>query len=229
MKIRIVLVDDHAVVIEGMSLIIGMEEDLEVVGKASNGIEAIEVVKQTKPDVVMMDINMPGMDGVEATQKIKELNPAPEVLILTMHDKDEYLFSVLRAGASGYLLKDSPTEEVIEAIRIVARGHSMLHPAMAKKLLNQYANRSEVQQEEVEAIDEPEPQDGEDALGPLSPREIEVLKLLVAGKSNREIADTLFISERTVKIHLNKIYKKLNVKSRSQAIIHAIHHKVVSL
>ncbi|WP_202080498.1 response regulator transcription factor [Caldalkalibacillus salinus] len=233
MKTSIALVDDHAVVLEGMGLIIDLEEDLEVVGKATNGIEAVTLIERTKPDVVLMDINMPEMDGVEATKRIKSISPESEILILTMYDKDEYLFSVLRSGASGYLLKDCPSEEVVDAIRVVANGQSMLHPAMAKKLLNQYAMQAEeetsgslgshVHHSNEQPAESPPPSQFE----PLSPREAEVLRLLVEGKTNKDIAEVLFISEKTVKIHLNKVYKKLKVKSRSQAIICAIQYKVL--
>jgi DNA-binding NarL/FixJ family response regulator len=230
MSIRVLLVDDHIVLLEGMSRIIEIEEDMEIVGQATNGSEAVSLVEKNKPDVVIMDINMPEMDGLQATHRIKEISPQTEVLILTMFDKEEYLFRVIKAGASGYLLKDSPSYEVIRAIRIVSRGESMLHPSMTRKLLTQYSkhsspadqqNNHSLVKENIE-WDEPNPVFSEK----LSPRESEVLEHLVGGKTNKEIAEHLYISDKTVKIHVNKIYKKFQVKSRSQAIIYAIQNHV---
>lgn len=252
MTIKVVLVDDHMVVIEGLSRMIEHEKDIDVVGKAMNGFEAVEVVEHLQPDVVVLDINMPQLNGVEATKQIKKQSPKTEVLILTMFEQEEYLFSVIRAGASGYLLKDSPSEEVIQAIRIVARGESMLHPMMAKKLINEYSGQPHTTAgfpETIPSFDRSVNGGGtmsphqtslnEDATSQqavremiekkesISPRERDVLKLLVNGKTNKEIAEQLFISEKTVKIHLNKIYKKLGVKSRSQAIIEVIQNNML--
>jgi DNA-binding NarL/FixJ family response regulator len=234
MSIRVLLVDDHIVLLEGMSRIIEMEKDMQVVGQATNGSEAIAMVKKSNPDVVLMDINMPEMDGLRATQIIKENSPHIEVLILTMFDKAEYLFWVTRAGASGYLLKDSPSHEVIHAIRVVSKGESILHPSMAKKLMNQYSNQtlSPIQLESHASIQEiretQEPWDNKElCTDSLSPRELEVIQLLVDGNTNKEIAGQLYISDKTVKIHVNKIYKKFKVKSRSQAIIYAIQNQVI--
>jgi DNA-binding NarL/FixJ family response regulator len=233
MSIRVVLVDDHIVLLEGMSRIIEIEEDMQIVGQATNGLEAVSVVEKSKPDVVLMDINMPEMDGLQATQRIKEISPQTEVVILTMFDKEEFLFWVIKAGASGYLLKDSPSHEVIRAIRIVSRGESMLHPSMTRKLLTQYSNHSTLsidQQNNTYLAEEKQSiewgkQDRKSSES-LSPRESEVLQLLVDGKTNKEIAERLYISDKTVKIHVNKIYKKFKVKSRSQAIIYAIQNQI---
>ncbi|WP_025028570.1 response regulator transcription factor [Caldalkalibacillus mannanilyticus] len=233
MAIKVLLVDDHTVLLEGMKRIIELEEDMQVIAIATNGVEAIDLAKKLKPDVVIMDINMPQMDGVKATQIIKQLSPDTEVLILTMFDKEEYLFAVIKAGASGYLLKDAPSEEVVQAVRVVANGESMLTPSMAKKLITLCSTQSLPTVLKKEAVDTPtinmETNKKETNHDSLSPRELEVLYLLVDGKTNQEIADTLCISDKTVKIHVNKIYKKLNVKSRSQAIIYAIQQQVVNI
>jgi len=230
--IKIALVDDHAVLLEGMKRIINHEEDMEIIGFGTNGVEAVEIVKKLNPDVLIMDINMPQMDGVKATQIIKQVSPSTEVLILTMYDREEYLFDVMRAGASGYILKDAPSDELIQAIRVVANGESMLTPSMTKKLFSLYLNQQIPSPLEEQTEKENERKDAETRElnnETLSPREVEVLHLLVDGKSNQEIADTLCISDKTVKIHVNKIYKKIGVKSRSQAIIYAIQNNMVHI
>lgn len=229
MRIRVIVADDHIVLLEGISRIIEMEEDMEIVGQARNGLEALALVEKFKPDVVLMDINMPVMDGLKATERIKEVAPKTEVLILTMYDEEEYFFPVIAAGASGYLLKESPSYEVIQAIRIVFKGESMIHPSMTKKLLDSYMTPhgdltiGSLKKNKIQFYRK------EKAQRPLTPREIEVLKLLIAGETNKEIADRLYISDKTVKIHVNKIYKKFEVKSRSQAIIYAVRNNVTDM
>lgn len=227
MKIRVVVTDDHMVLLEGISRIIDMEEDMEVVGQATNGLIALSLVEKCKPDVVLMDINMPVMDGLKATQKIKEVAPQTEVLILTMSDEEEYFFPMIAAGASGYILKDSPSNEVVQAIRVVFNGESMIQPSMAKKLLNQYTNSSaELRIDATASNNKPLHREGV-FQSQLTPRELEVLNHLVDGETNKEIADNLYISDKTVKIHVNKIYKKFKVKSRSQAIIYAVYNRII--
>lgn len=227
MKIRVVVTDDHMVLLEGISRIIDMEEDMEVVGQATNGLIALSLVEKCKPDVVLMDINMPVMDGLKATQKIKEVAPQTEVLILTMSDEEEYFFPMIAAGASGYILKDSPSNEVVQAIRVVFNGESMIQPSMAKKLLNQYTNSSaELRIDSTASNNKPLHREGV-FQSQLTPRELEVLNHLVDGETNKEIADNLYISDKTVKIHVNKIYKKFKVKSRSQAIIYAVYNRII--
>lgn len=227
MKIRVVVTDDHMVLLEGISRIIDMEEDMEVVGQATNGLIALSLVEKFKPDVVLMDINMPVMDGLKATQKIKEVAPQTEVLILTMSDEEEYFFPMIAAGASGYILKDSPSNEVVQAIRVVFNGESMIQPSMAKKLLNQYTNSSaELRIDSTASNNKPLHREGV-FQRQLTPRELEVLNHLVDGETNKEIADNLYISDKTVKIHVNKIYKKFKVKSRSQAIIYAVYNRII--
>jgi len=208
-------VDDHAVLRDGLSNIISLEDDMEVVGEAKSGIEVLQLVEQVHPDVILMDINMPGMNGVEAIRRIHAQHPGIAIIVLTMYDRDEYLYESIRAGATGYLLKDAPSGDVIAAIRSASRGESTLHPVMARKLLD---NLTGEKRGERGSSDEN-----------LTPRELDVLQLMVKGHSNKEIAEQLFISDKTVKIHVSNILKKLGVKSRSQAIIYAIQHELVVL
>jgi DNA-binding NarL/FixJ family response regulator len=210
--IKLMLVDDHAILRDGLRNLLGLEQHIQVVGEAVSGEEAILKVKECKPDVVLMDINMPKMNGIEVTGILKKLYPELKVLVLTMHDHDEYFLAAIRGGADGYLLKDAPFDQVIDAIRTVAKGESVIHPSMTKKLLNFHQQKK---------------QDVEETF--LTEREKEVLQCLVEGMSNKEIADKLFISDKTVKIHVSKIFKKLNVKSRSQVVIYAVQHQLVNL
>ncbi|MFJ7936304.1 response regulator [Sporosarcina sp. NPDC096371] len=204
--IQILLVDDHTVLRDGIRSILEPETDIKVVGEAVSGDEVLEKVKEFKPNCILMDINLPGKNGIEVTALVKSQYPNCRVLMLTMFEHDEYLIEALRAGADGYLLKDSSSEQVVAAIRMIAQGDSVIHPRMTKKLVTYH-------QEPTETI--------------LSDREKEVLLELVKGLSNNEIAEALFISDNTVKIHVNKIFKKLNVKSRTQAVIYAVRNQLV--
>lgn len=225
--IRVLLVDDHAIMRDGLQSILSLEEDITVVGEAVNGFEAIAKVKELSPHVVIMDINMPGMDGVEATRKIKDDCPDIAILVLTMYDHDEYLFSMIRAGATGYLLKDAPSNELVQGIRAAYRGESILHPVIARKLMDQYSN-SPIKLET--RVKEKTGHNAEPIMGfPFSPRELEVLEAMTHGLTNKEIASKLFISDKTVKIHVSKILKKMSVKSRSQAIITAVQNQYVRM
>lgn len=215
MPIQVLLVDDHAVLRDGLSNIISLEQDMEVVGQANSGAQALDMLEELDPHVILMDINMPGMSGVEAIRRIRANNQKVAVLVLTMFDRDEYLYESIRAGATGYLLKDAPSSDVIEAIRSAAKGESILHPVMARKLLDNISGEKKTDRGS-----------GDDTL---TPRELDVLQLMVKGLSNKEIAEQLFISDKTVKIHVSNILKKLRVKSRSQAIIYAIQHELVLL
>ncbi|WP_170006503.1 response regulator [Bacillus fonticola] len=209
--IQLMLVDDHAILRDGLRNLLEVEEDIQVVGEAVSGEDAVSKMKECQPDVVLMDINMPKMNGVEVTGLLKKQYPSTKVLILTMHDHDEYFMSAIREGADGYLLKDAPFDQVIEAIRTVAKGESVIHPAMTKKLLHFHQQKGQSEEKQL-----------------LTEREKEVLQCLVQGLSNKEIADRLFISDKTVKIHVSKIFKKLNVKSRSQVVIYAVQHQLVT-
>ncbi|PLR87094.1 response regulator [Bacillus sp. V33-4] len=210
--IRLMLVDDHAVLRDGLRNILGMEDDIEVVGEAISGDDALQKIGIIKPDIVVMDINMPNKNGVEVTAIIKKQYPNIKVLVLTMHSHDEFFMSAIREGADGYLLKDAPSDQVVAAIRTVAKGESVIHPSMTKKLLSFH------QQKQTETEN-----------SSLTEREKEVLLCLVEGLSNKEIAQRLFISDKTVKIHVSKIFKKLNVKSRSQVVIYAVQNQLVPM
>lgn len=210
--IRLMLVDDHAVLRDGLRNIISVEEDIEVVGEAVSGDDALIQVEKCKPDMILMDINMPLKNGVEVTGILKRKHPHIKVLVLTMHSHEEYFMSAIREGADGYLLKDAPSDQVVDAIRTVAGGESVIHPSMTRKLLA-FHQQKQTEQEDTT----------------LTEREKEVLLCLVEGLSNKEIADRLYISDKTVKIHVSKIFKKLNVKSRSQVVIHAVQHQLVPI
>ncbi|WP_349409844.1 response regulator transcription factor [Pseudalkalibacillus sp. SCS-8] len=210
--INVMLVDDHAVLRDGLSNIFEMEEDINVVGEAVSGNEALESIGEIKPDVVLLDINLPDKNGVELTAILKRDYPDIKILILTMHSMDEYFMAAIREGADGYLLKDAPSVQVVEAIRTVAKGESVIDPSLTKKLLGFYNQKNE-------SSDKNE----------LTDREKEVLICLVEGLSNKEIGEKLFISDKTVKIHVSKIFKKINVKSRSQAVIYAVQNQLVPL
>lgn len=209
--IEVILVDDHAILRDGLKTMIGQEEDMKVIGEATGAAQLKAMLPDIKPAVIMMDINMPEMNGIELTKWVKSHYPEIKVIVLTMYKDDEYFMAAIREGANGYLLKDSPSEEVISALRLVSQGESVIPPTMTKKLLSLHHADSKAEDNS------------------LTPREMEVLLGLVEGLSNKDIADRLFISDKTVKIHMSNIFKKLNVKSRSQALIYAVQHKLVPL
>ncbi len=215
MSIKVVLIDEHAILREGLASLINRETDMRVVGEASNGIDALQMTEKLIPDVVLIDIQIPGLDGIETIRRIREKHPPVSVLVLTLADQDQYLHEAIHAGATGYLLKTAPSSDVIEGIRLSSRGGSVLDPVMARKLLD---NLTGARKPELRKSTEL-----------LTPRELDVLKLMVKGLSNKEMAESLFISDKTVKIHVSNILKKLRVKSRSQAIIYAIQHGLVEL
>ena len=208
-KIRILLVEDHVVVRQSIRQFLNREDDLEVVGEASEGTEAVQLTTQLKPDVVIMDVAMPKLNGIEATKQIKTLHPVTAVLALTAYDFDEYIFALLEAGAAGYLLKSISGQELIEAIRAVHRGDSVLHPTVARKVIARFRQP---------AIDS----GSEKGLGLLSEREIEVLRLAAGGWSNKQIASELSLSMRTVEAYFGSIFNKLGVGSRIEAVVHAL-------
>ena len=208
-KIKILIADDHAVVREGTRQILEQEPDLEVVGEACDGEEAVELAGSAKPDVAIVDIAMPKVDGIEATKQIKTLYPSIAVLILSAYDDDQFVFNLLEAGAAGYLLKSIRSHELIEAIRAVYAGESVLHPVIARKVLNRFAPVSG------------QPQ-GQKFTEVLSEREIEVLRLATQGLSNQDIANDLCLSLRTVQAHLGHIFNKLQVSSRTEAVVRAL-------
>jgi len=209
--ISVMVVDDQALVRTGFTMILGAEPDLEVVGEAGDGAEAVEVARRLRPDVVLMDIRMPVMDGVEATRLLAgpEAEDPLRVLILTTFDLDEYVFDALRAGASGFLLKDTPAEELAAAVRVVADGDALLAPSVTRRLVAEFASRPA-----------PEPAfDGD--LEQLTDREREVLVLMARGQSNAEIAGELLVGETTVKTHVGRVLMKLHLRDRVQAVVMA--------
>ncbi len=204
--IRVLIADDHTIVRSGVRLLLEAEADMEVVGEALDGREALDLAESLQPDVVLMDITMPEMDGLEATREIKTSFPQIKVLVLTMHRSDEYFFEMLKAGASGYILKGAKTSELINAVRVVQQGEVFLYPTMTQKLVNGYLKLSEWDKE----------------AGPsLSPREKEILSLLAEGYSNKEIADLLVISPSTVHSHRSNVMDKLGLNNRRELIQYA--------
>jgi NarL family two-component system response regulator LiaR len=208
--IRVLVVDDHAVVRQGLRAFLDVQEDVEVVGEATNGVEAVEQTRQLLPDVVLMDLVMPEMDGIEATRKIRALSPRTQVIVLTSFAEDEKVFPSIKAGALGYLLKDVSPAELVKAIQAAHRGEAQLHPEIARKLMDEFSTRAK----------EPIP-------GDLTERELEVLRLIARGRSNRQIAEELVISEKTVKTHVSNILSKLHLTDRTQAAIYALREGLV--
>ncbi|MFU8772756.1 MAG: response regulator [Anaerolineales bacterium] len=208
-NIRVMIVDDHTIVRSGVRLLLEAEEGIDVVAEALDGSQAVTLAESLQPDVILMDVSMPGMDGLEATRRIKALFPDIKVLVLTMHRSDEYFFEMLKAGASGYILKGAEASDLIKAVRVVSQGEVFLYPTMAEKLLKDYFQRAE---------------GGEDAQLSLSPREKEILSLLAEGYSNKEIAEKLVVSPSTIHSHRSKLMNKLGLSSRYELIQYARQH-----
>jgi DNA-binding NarL/FixJ family response regulator len=210
-EIRVLVADDQQLVREGLRVLLDLTPDIRVVGEASNGTEAVEQARHIRPDVVLMDVRMPKLDGVAATRRLQEACPEVKVIILTTFDDDEYVFDGLRAGAVGYLLKDVPSEQLAEAIRAAALGEAFIQPSVTRKVVAEFtrlAEREHVRREQP-------------LVEPLSARELEVLALLAEGLSNQEIADRLTIAPGTVKNHVSSVLSKLDVRDRTQAILRA--------
>ena len=206
MTIRVVVADDQALMRGGFRMILDAQDDLEVVGEAIDGADAVRAFERLHPDVVVMDVRMPTMDGIEATRRITALDAAARVLILTTFDLDEYVYEALRAGASGFLLKDRPPEELVAAVRVVAAGEALLAPSVTRRLIAEFASRP-AQTAQSEGLDE------------LTEREREVLVLMAQGASNAEIARRLFVAETTVKTHVGHVLQKLGLRDRAQAVV----------
>lgn len=216
-KIRVLLVEDHAVVREGTAELINRQIDMVVVGEAGDGQQAVELAGRLQPDVVLMDVALPVLDGISATRKIKEAGPTIAVLALSAHDEDQYVFALLEAGAAGYLLKTVRGNELVEGVRAVYRGEAALHPAVAKKVLGHFAHATA----KTELPSRP--------LETLSERELEVLRLAGRGLSNREIADRLVLSPRTVQAHFANIFSKLQVGSRTEAVLQGLRRRWLTI
>jgi NarL family two-component system response regulator LiaR len=208
-KIKVLIADDHALFREGTRSLIDHEKDMEVVGEASDGEETVKLVKELHPHLVLMDIAMPKVNGIEATQRIKADNPATAVLILTAYDNDQYIVALLEAGAAGYLLKNVSGSDLVNAIRSVYAGEAVLHPAIAQKVFSRLGESGHPPEEPVPTAE-------------LSEREMEILRLAAKGMSNQDIATQLYLSRRTVQAHLANIFRKIDVGSRTEAVLQAL-------
>ena len=218
MKIRVLLADDHAIVRAGLRMILAAEPDMAIVGEAADGDSALRMTEETHPDVVVMDISMPGMNGLDGVRYVKESVPETQVVVLTMHEDQRYFFQALEAGASGYVIKGAPPIELLTAIRAVRKGEAYFCPSLAKQMLNDYLRRADAGSEKEK-----------DALGKLSDREKEVLKYIAEGKTGREIAAILYLSPNTVERHRANIMDKLGLHNRAELIKFAIRKGLVTL
>ena len=214
--IRVLICDDHALFRRGLIMVLESEEGIDVVAEAEDGEEAIEKAEEAAPDVVLMDVRMPRMSGIEATRAIADAVPTAKILMLTVSDEEEDLYEAVKAGATGYLLKEISIEEVANAIRAVVTGQSLISPSMASKLLSEFNNLATQAQQKV-------------LVPKLTDRELQVLKLVAQGMSNREVAEDLFISENTVKNHVRNILEKLHLHSRMEAVVYAVREKLLDI
>ena len=217
-RIKVLIADDHRVVREGLMAILKTKENIEVVGEAQDGQEAIEKARTLEPDVILMDVSMPRMGGVEATRQIKREFPHIGIIALTMYDEQQYIFDLVRAGATGYLLKDTESSQIVEAIRAIYRGESLIHPSVASKILAEFSLLAQKKGKKPSWEDHD-----------LTEREITVVRLVADGKTNKEIANNLDLSEKTVKNHVRNIFHKLQVYDRTQAAILAIRKGIIDL
>lgn len=217
-KIKVLIVDDHSLVRQGLSQILSLEPDLEVVGEAKDGEECLLKVKELKPDVTLLDINMPNVNGIKALRKLKDMNQETKVIILTFHEEIEYLFETFNLGANGYIVKDAESDVLIHGIREVYNGVSYVYPTMAEGDANQL---NMLRKGEIKGTESP--------VVKLTKREYEILTLIADGMNNKDIANTLFISEKTVKNHVSNIFKKIKVNDRTQAAIYAYRNKIKSI
>ena len=206
MTIRVLIADDQELVRTGFRAILNAEPDLDVVGEARDGTEVIEAARRLRPEVVLMDIRMPNLDGIQATRRITAGDDSPRVLILTTFDLDEYVYDGLRAGASGFLLKDAAADDLLQAVRVIAAGEALLAPSITRRLIEDYTRR-------------PAPRRQPDAMASLTARELEVMRLLARGMPNTDIARELFLGDATVKTHIARIFTKLNLHDRAQAVV----------
>lgn len=219
--IRVLIVDDHALFRRGLEMVLAQEPDIEVVGEAGDGHEAVQQAGDLLPDVLLMDIRMPKRSGIEACRAIKEVAPSAKIVMLTISDEEEDLFEAIKAGATGYLLKEISIEEVATAVRAVHGGQSLINPSMAAKLITEFAALAKKEDGEERVQQVPAPR--------LTEREMEVLRLVARGLNNRDIAKELFISENTVKNHVRNILEKLQLHSRMEAVVYAVREKLLEI
>ena len=222
MPIRIVIADDHALLRQGIKNVLSLEPDFDVIGEAADGAEAIYKVDNLKPDILLLDVNMPRLNGLEVTKQLKQASATVKVIILTMHDDESYVLEVIKSGAVGYLLKDIEPGMLVKAIRIVFAGQSFIYPTLAQRLFGELSRQEEKRLEVPQMLERRKEER-------LTYREVEVLQLIGQGMSNQEIAKKLYLSEKTVKNHLTNIFRKINVVDRTQAVLYAIKHKIVVL
>ena len=215
-SVRVIIVDDQELFRRGLTMLLAAEPDIEVVGEAGDGQAGVALAESAAPDVVLLDVRMPRLSGIEACQAIKELVPSAKLIMLTVSDEEADLYEAVKSGASGYLLKDSSIEQVAQAVRVVADGQSLISPSMAVKLIDEF-----------KALSRPDPQ-GSGALR-ITDRELQVLRLVATGMNNRDIAAELFISENTVKNHVRNILEKLQLHSRMEAVMYAVREKLLDL
>ncbi len=211
--ITVMLIDDHRVVRQGLRDFLELQDDIEIVGEAASGEEGVALARELLPDVVLMDLVMPGIDGVETTRRLKAVSPSTKVIVLTSFADDNKVFPAIKAGAISYLLKDVSPEDLAHAIRAAQRNEAVLHPEVAARLMQEFST----------------PRPNEAPVEQLTPRELEVLRLIARGKSNKEIADTLIVSEKTVKTHVSNILSKLHLADRTQAAIYALRQRLVPM
>jgi len=217
-RIRVLIADDHRVVREGLAAILNTKENIEVVGEAQDGQEAVEKARSLVPDVILMDVSMPGMGGVEATRVIKRELPHIGIVALTMYEEEQYIFDLVRAGATGYLLKDTESAQIVAAIQSIYRGESLIHPSVASKILAEFSLMAQAKGKKRAGMEHD-----------LTERELTVLRLVKDGKTNKEVANSLDLSEKTVKNHVRNIFHKLQVYDRTQAAILAIRKGLIEL
>lgn len=213
--IKVLIIDDHDLIRQGISRLLELESDIDVIGTANDGMQGIRLLEELKPDVILMDINMPGMNGIETLKKIRETNQSVKIIMLTIHEDEEYLLETMNFGADGYILKDADVTRILEAIRKVNEGGTYIHPTLSGAIVKEYRRQNDYVNQLINSD--------------MTKRELEVIDLIARGKTNKEISDELFISEKTVKNHVSNIFKKIGVKDRTQAAVYAIRNNITKI